>query len=610
MRRVLFVLAAATLAACASADYRPPDAAVGDLDASVDDATGTDAAIDAHETDACVAAPERCNAIDDDCDGDTDEDFPTVGDACTVGVGACLRAGHFRCTSDGTGVECDAEPGNPGTESCNQVDDDCDGMTDEGYQVGVMCDGPDADLCAEGTFQCNAAGGVTCSDTTGDNVEVCNGLNDDCDGATDEGFDVGMMCDGPDADLCREGTIVCTAGGGTTCSDNTGNNVESCNNLDDDCDGNVDEGLNLGMPCDGADTDACVEGVIVCGAGGTTTCSDNTSSTVEICNGLDDDCTGGIDNGYQVNLPCTAGVGGCARNGTTMCNAAGNGVVCSAVPGQPTAETCGDGIDQDCSGADVSCPVNDRPTSPLDISNGGTFTVDLTAANNDQENGGLSCGLTGGRDVFYRFTLPAAEVVYFDTFGSSFDSVVRIFPGACTDNPGAQTCFDDQCSGRQTQGALQLAAGNYCLVVDQYSSAQTTGSLVLTFARTGRTGTAIAAASGTQSGTSCSGTNAMTGSCQPVSTAPDAGYYFLTCPSTTKTVAASTCSGTAHDSVVYLRKAGSGNDLACNDDTTGCGNGLQSSFTGGSAVGPGLFWLVVDGYQAECGPFTLTYAIN
>ena len=113
--------------------------------------------------------------------------------------------------------------------------------------------------------------------------------------------------------------------------------------------------------------------------------------------------------------------------------------------------------------------------SPSSITNGGTFTVDLTTANNDQDNGGLSCGQPGGRDVFYKFTLPASEVVYVDTFGSSFDSVVRIFPGACTAPPATQTCFDDQCATVQSQGGVQLAAGAYCLVVDQYSSASATG---------------------------------------------------------------------------------------------------------------------------------------
>jgi hypothetical protein len=607
--RLLILPFAAALAACASSNFAPPDAET-ETDAAVD--AGRDAPTDAaHDAlDACVPAAETCNGADDDCDGDEDEDFPTVGDVCSDGVGACLRMGHLRCTAAGTGVECDVAAGPAGTESCNNVDDDCDGVVDDGFQLGAMCDGADADLCAEGVFACAPGGGVTCTDATADNVEVCNGLNDDCDGATDEGFGLGAMCDGADADLCREGTVVCAPDGATRCSDTTGDSAELCNNLDDDCDMSVDEGLGLGNLCDGADADACAEGMMVCGAGGMTTCSDLTASTMESCNGIDDDCLGGVDNGFPVGQACTVGTGACARTGMNVCNAAGTGVQCSETPGTPGAETCGDGIDQDCNGTDVVCPINDRPAGAVDISAGGTFTIDLATANNDQDNAGASCGLGGGRDVFYKFTLPAAEVVYFDTFGSSFDSVVRIFPGACTAPPATQTCFDDQCGVFQSQGALQLAAGAYCLVVDQFSSAQTSGALVLAFQRGGRTGTGIATASGSQAGTSCSGTDASTGACQQVSTAQDTAYYFLVCPATTRTVGASTCTGTAFDSVVYLRKTGAAGEVACNDDSSGCGSGLQSRFTGASAVGPGLFWLVVDGFQTQCGGFTLTYTIN
>jgi len=60
--------------------------------------------------------------------------------------------------------------------------DDCDDTVKE----GTPCDGPDADLCKEGTFAC--ASTPRCSDTTGDRVELCNGVDDDCDGGVDEGL--------------------------------------------------------------------------------------------------------------------------------------------------------------------------------------------------------------------------------------------------------------------------------------------------------------------------------------------------------------------------------------------------------------------------------------
>jgi len=568
MVRLLAVVAAALLVACASSEQRSPDAApdaaeVDGSEADAADAAGpdaTDAAVDALDAaggpDACVATTEVCNGLDDNCNTVIDEGFPTLGATCMVGVGGCGRSGQVVCAATGAGVECDAVAGPPATETCNNADDDCDGNVDENFGLGAACDGPDGDLCAEGMTICNTTGGTTCSDTTGERPETCN-------------------------------------------------------NLDDDCDTRIDEGFNLGATCDGADTDSCLEGTLMCNAAGAAVCSDLTSSTVELCNGLDDDCRNGVDDGFAVNVACMSGVGACARPGTFQCNGAGTGVQCNAVAAAPVAEICGDGIDQDCNGTDITCPINDRPAGALNISAGGTFTVDLSAANNDQDFTGTSCGMAGGRDVYYTFTLPAAETVYVDTFGSNFDSTLRVFAGSCTALGALQSCFDDACALLQTQGALSLAAGTYCVVADQFSSFQSDGALVLNFTRAGRTGTALPATSGTVAGTSCSGTNASTGSCQSNSTAQDAAYYFMVCPSASRTVTASTCTGTSFDSVVYLRQGRvTSPDLACSDDATGCGSGLQSNITGGTAIGPGIFWLTVDGYQTSCGAFTLTYSVN
>ncbi len=71
--------------------------------------------------------------------------------------------------------------------------------------------------------------------------ELCNGVDDDCDGGTADGADeawMGSACDGPDTDFCEEGTYSCE-GGAQACSDQTGNDVEICDGLDNNCDGSI-----------------------------------------------------------------------------------------------------------------------------------------------------------------------------------------------------------------------------------------------------------------------------------------------------------------------------------------------------------------------------------
>ncbi len=476
----------------------------------------------------------------------------------------------------------DAPPScEPSTELCNGVDDDCDQTVDEGYA---------------------------------DTPEKCDTIDNDCDGAIDEDFLVGTACDGPDADTCKDGMIVCDGPAATRCTDAEGTSDEVCDTIDNDCDGNIDEGFSLGAACDGPDSDACAEGAIVCDGAGGTTCNDTTPDSIEICDGVDNDCMNGVDDTFAVGNACSVGLGSCERSGVTVCNAAHTAVVCGATAGAPAAETCGNALDEDCNGADTSCPPNDTASGAVDISAGGTFTVNLAAAHDDNwaQATGEDCGDQGGRDVFYQFTLPADEVVYWDTFSSSFDTVVRVFDGACTTLGAVKRCSDDACSSTRSQGAMQLAAGTYCLVVDQFSNTSTTGATTLTFKRGGRTGTALTAMSGTRTGTTTGKVNQSIAGCESNSAQPDDAYFFLTCPNTTYSVSANTCGGTAFDSVLYMRRgSATGSDTMCSDDVSGCGNGLQAKWTGASISGANLNWLIVDGFGTTGnGSYTLGYSIQ
>jgi len=93
----------------------------------------------------CAGMIDPCDGLDNNCSGIADEQFVrpratsgVKGEACQVGVGACQVAGTFQCDTTGedagTRTECAGTPASPREEACNGLDDDCDGSVDEGYQ--------------------------------------------------------------------------------------------------------------------------------------------------------------------------------------------------------------------------------------------------------------------------------------------------------------------------------------------------------------------------------------------------------------------------------------------------------------------------------------------
>ena len=84
------------------------------------------------EPPACATAGGGSNALDDDCDGETDEGFETLGEPCLVAVGVCEETGLLECGPDGQ-LRCSARAPEVQAEVCdNGLDDNCDGATDEG----------------------------------------------------------------------------------------------------------------------------------------------------------------------------------------------------------------------------------------------------------------------------------------------------------------------------------------------------------------------------------------------------------------------------------------------------------------------------------------------
>lgn len=273
-------------------------------------------------------------------------------------------------------------------------------------------------------------------------------------------------------------------------------------------------------------------------------------------------------------------------------------------------------------------PVNDQPSGAIDVSGGGDFAADLTLAHDDAQkpnNSSTICGTAGGLDVFYTINLAADEVVYLDTFGSDFDTVIRVFHGACTAGaaPLSSVCHDNanNCNSVQTVWLGTMRAGDNCIVIDGLDGMQTGHSLKLRVERGHRNGSLVTppgVLGGTQTYTFTNDTtnagNTEDGSCSQHG-APEQGYAFSVCPGQAKTIRASTCNATTAmtpwDTALWAR--GPGGELACqDDDMAACVPGGGFSTISFSAADNHLYWVLVDGAggSPNRGPYEVDFNIQ
>ncbi|MHC4839327.1 MAG: MopE-related protein, partial [Planctomycetota bacterium] len=209
-------------------------------------------------------------------------------------------------------------------------DDDCDGRTDEDPEltaVEATCETGSPGRCADGTPAC-VGGAPACVAREQPGDEACNNVDDDCDGQTDEGL--GTITCGVGA--CRVEAPICVAGAAGGCEPGRPA-AEICNRIDDDCDGRIDELLGAdprlaGGVCETGLLGACALGALECDAGEVRCVP--TEPAPELCNDVDDDCDDAID---EAIAPVTCGVGQCERT-VSGCQ---DGVPAECIPGQSSA---------------------------------------------------------------------------------------------------------------------------------------------------------------------------------------------------------------------------------------------------------------------------------
>jgi hypothetical protein len=443
--------------------------------------------------------PELCNGSDDDCDGQTDEPdalgcvvYYTDKDGDGWGdpnAKACLCAPNAKYSVPQGGDCDDGKPkANPAQkELCDGYDNNCDGAIDEQNAFGcnkfyIDGDGDgygpassEACLCVM-TAPYNTDKGSDCNDAAvtvhPGATELCNGIDDDCSGQTDEenakGCGIYLFDDDGDG-YGQDGKAKCLCGATKPYAATTGGDcndtnpaikpgaTEVCDSVDNNCDGKVDEQNAAGCTTFYVDTDKDGYGtplapaLCICAAAApyTATVSGDCNDTdpgvfpkqIEVCNGKDDDCNAIVDDLNAVGCKTffeDDDSDGFGQSGSAQCACEAKGKFTASKTGD-----CNDGNPSVHPGAIEVCNYADDDCNGITDSD----SPDAKTYYVDNDNDGYGTG--GGTKL-----CAAAGAYKVLTAGDCNDGSAATHPGA------SETCnnVDDNCNGQIDEGA----ATNLC----------------------------------------------------------------------------------------------------------------------------------------------------
>ena len=422
----------------------------------------------------CVQ-PEVCDGIDNDGNGLVDDGLPTAPTAC--GVGACARTGLWACVGGAMKDSC--VPGTPAASdaTCDGIDDDCDGQTDEDY-VPKTCG---VGACAS-TSRCVAGVEQPCIPGT-PTQEVRDGIDNDCDGLIDEGTpcSADSQCG---TGHCVDGMCCDTACGGGISGDCQACSVAAGAALDGVC-GPVAKGstcrasagaCDLGETCDGASTACPTDRKVAAG----TVCraANGVCDVADTCDGSSAACTDKVKTAGTV---CRASAGACdladkcdGVTGACPDVLKAVGTVCRATSGAcDAAETC--------TGTSAACPA-DAIAPAGTVCRAATGPCDSAETCNGKVKTCPTNVFTGAGTVCRAATGPCDLA---DTCtGSSAACPDRFRPSTTVCRAAAGTCdLAEKCTGSaaacpadhlKASGTVCRAASGTCDLAESCSGSSTT----------------------------------------------------------------------------------------------------------------------------------------